>query len=277
MQNQKCSIEAGLSQGDKSEAVGNLQSYLYRFGYLPNIETEPFFTALGADAEPKIFDEATVVALKNFQLFYGLSPSGVVDEATASLMNRPRCGFADHLVNPRTQYTRIHKWDRTSHRYKFTWDPGNNNIRVPRGITEKQFVDAVIGALSTWGKVAPLTFNLVGSGDRTEVLIRFTTEQPGDEPHQPGDILGTCTTEQRDGKPYLSLVNLDTTENWSLRLPSPANTLDLFSTILHELGHHLGLGHSTQSNAVMYAYYNGLRNLSVDDVNGIQSLYGKRS
>ncbi len=43
---------------------------------------------------------------------------------------------------------------------------------------------------------------------------------------------------------------------------------------LHELGHGLGLGHSDDPNAVMYAYYQGVRrDLRQDDVNGITALY----
>ena len=46
---------------------------------------------------------------------------------------------------------------------------------------------------------------------------------------------------------------------------------------LHELSHVWGLGHST-INTVMYtsassAYYNGVRYLTSDDINGYNSLY----
>jgi hypothetical protein len=51
--------------------------------------------------------------------------------------------------------------------------------------------------------------------------------------------------------------------------------IDFFTVILHELGHALGLGHSTDSRAVMNANYMGARRtLSADDVNGIQAIYG---
>jgi hypothetical protein len=42
----------------------------------------------------------------------------------------------------------------------------------------------------------------------------------------------------------------------------------------HELGHAVGLGHSSDASAVMYAYYGGARcALTQDDINGILSLY----
>lgn len=42
----------------------------------------------------------------------------------------------------------------------------------------------------------------------------------------------------------------------------------LYQTILHELGHVIGLDHSEFTNAVMYASLQGINNLSNDDVNG---------
>lgn len=49
----------------------------------------------------------------------------------------------------------------------------------------------------------------------------------------------------------------------------------LFNVALHEIGHLLGLSHSQDVNAIMYAYYAEDRNdLRPDDVAGIQSLYG---
>ena len=50
---------------------------------------------------------------------------------------------------------------------------------------------------------------------------------------------------------------------------------DLFTIMLHELGHSLGLGHSSDSSSVMFAnYQGGRRALSPDDIAGIQAIYG---
>ena len=49
---------------------------------------------------------------------------------------------------------------------------------------------------------------------------------------------------------------------------------DLQTVMLHEDGHVAGLGHSSLSSAVMYAYYSGVRRvLTPDDMCGISTLY----
>jgi len=50
---------------------------------------------------------------------------------------------------------------------------------------------------------------------------------------------------------------------------------DLFTVMLHELGHALGLGHTNVANSVMNPFYAGAnRTLGADDIAGIQALYG---
>ncbi|HEX5273407.1 MAG TPA: matrixin family metalloprotease [Gemmataceae bacterium] len=50
---------------------------------------------------------------------------------------------------------------------------------------------------------------------------------------------------------------------------------DLYTVALHELGHALGLDHSTNAAAIMYPVYQGVEyGLYSDDVSGIQSIYG---
>lgn len=54
----------------------------------------------------------------------------------------------------------------------------------------------------------------------------------------------------------------------------PANTYDLQAILTHEAGHFLGLAHSVDTSAVMYAYYHpGSIDLTPDDIAGICTIY----
>ncbi len=53
--------------------------------------------------------------------------------------------------------------------------------------------------------------------------------------------------------------------------------VDLFSTMLHETGHVLGLGHSDDSRSVMFAHSNLVQQLTTGDIAAVQSLYGVRA
>lgn len=52
---------------------------------------------------------------------------------------------------------------------------------------------------------------------------------------------------------------------------------NLYRVAAHELGHSLGLSHSTDIGALMYPnyMYSGNVQLSQDDINGIQAIYGE--
>ena len=56
--------------------------------------------------------------------------------------------------------------------------------------------------------------------------------------------------------------------------PSGDPTYDFYTVVLHEMGHALGLDHSTDPNSVMALYHGGLRTLTADDIAGIQAIYG---
>ena len=72
-------------------------------------------------------------------------------------------------------------------------------------------------------------------------------------------------------------LHMDVARSWaddSTDTNSDAD-FDLYTVLLHELGHSLGLGHSSDSSSVMYAFYSGARRtLTADDIAGIQAIYG---
>ena len=72
-------------------------------------------------------------------------------------------------------------------------------------------------------------------------------------------------------------THFDDAEKWVYH--SNGGSAELETVAAHEFGHALGLGHSSDPNALMAPYYRGYSAgkpmLQYDDVRGIQSLYGK--
>jgi hypothetical protein len=69
-------------------------------------------------------------------------------------------------------------------------------------------------------------------------------------------------------------IHFDDSNSW-VDDPNATTGIDLFTVALHEFGHALGLGHSDVVGSVMEATYTGARRaLHVDDIFGIQAVYG---
>jgi len=66
-------------------------------------------------------------------------------------------------------------------------------------------------------------------------------------------------------------------QSWDSYRGSLRSSEDIQRVALHELGHALGLAHSTIANAIMYPYINSSYTLTSDDVAGAQALYGTPS
>lgn len=66
-------------------------------------------------------------------------------------------------------------------------------------------------------------------------------------------------------------LHFDDDEPWGL-----GTGVDVYSVVLHELGHALGLGHSDRPGTVMYPYYARAFELTSDDIAAIRTLYAAR-
>jgi len=84
-----------------------------------------------------------------------------------------------------------------------------------------------------------------------------------------GSLAHTFYPNPPNSEPVAGDLHLDWTEPWRTGV-----NVDLYSVILHEAGHALGLGHSDRPGAVMYPYYRLTATLSDDDIAAIRALYG---
>ncbi|KAM9221312.1 stromelysin-1-like [Dugong dugon] len=209
-------------------------------------------------------DSSPVVKkIQEMQKFLGLEVTGKLDSNTIEVMHKPRCGVPD--VSQFTTFPGSPKWRKTHLTYRIV----NYTLDLSRDTT-----DAVIEkALTVWEKVTPLTFSRINEGE-ADIMISFAVREHGDFiPFDgPGKVLAHAYA------PGLGIngdAHFDDDEQWT----EDKTGSNLFLVAAHELGHSLGLYHSSNPEALMYPVYNPLTDLarfrlSQDDVNGIQSLYG---
>lgn len=255
----KAPSAGSLTGNDRTEARRFVISYLELFGYLNPKEAN---------------DQKLSTALKNLQKQGGLPETGLYDTATAGLMSQPRCGFPDLGNNPNNlAFTTLGgKWDHTNITYRFD--------SYHAHLTQATVESAIWAALIQWSKVTPLTFVKVAQGQPADIRIRFVRGDHGDGAsnafddggHQtPQGFLNTLAHAFPPANGDNNIggdVHFDAFENWNWDF--------LYQVALHEIGHALGLGHSTDSAAVMFWMIHGEHNLQADDIKGIQNLYGTR-
>lgn len=152
----------------------------------------------------------------------------------------------------------LHRWD---HRYR---DP----VRVYLATDtvenfQPAFVDAVRSALTRWDQVnLPVRFTFVDDSTRAEVTFRWRRQFDIDRTGQ------TDLTWDRDGHVLSAVVTIATFDPNN----HPMGVEDVRVVALHEIGHMLGLNHSSDSTDVMYGHTLA-RDLSLRDERTAQLLY----
>ena len=127
-------------------------------------------------------------------------------------------------------------------------------------------------AFNVWAEVTNLKFEKIFSGD-AHIEIRFETGNHGDD--DPFDGEGG-TLAHAFFPIFGGDAHFDDEEDWTVKTFRGTN---LVMSTAHELGHSLGLSHSNVKSALMAPFYRGYEpkiKLDIDDIRGIQQLYGEK-
>uniref|UniRef100_W8AD11 Matrix metalloproteinase-16 n=1 Tax=Ceratitis capitata TaxID=7213 RepID=W8AD11_CERCA len=136
---------------------------------------------------------------------------------------------------------------------------------------------ALTEALSVWAHSSKLTFREVQS-DQADIQVLFARGDHGDgyKFDGPGMVLAHAFYPGvgRGGD-----AHFDADEKWHFTDGERGDATNFLGVAVHEFGHSLGLGHSSDQNAIMYPWYHDNDvdiNLPADDRNAIQQLYGAK-
>ncbi|NP_001079874.1 uncharacterized protein LOC379564 precursor [Xenopus laevis] len=205
-----------------------------------------------------------VEKIKEMQKFFGMSVTGRLDSDTMTMMKTPRCGMPD--VAEFRQFPGRPRWAKTQLSYRIV----NYTPDLPRPVVD----EAIRMAFKVWSDVTPLKFTRVSSR-RADILIQFGARSHGDGIPFDGPN-GVLAHAYAPGNGIGGDAHFDEDERWT----SSSAGFNLFLVAAHEFGHSLGLDHSRDARALMFPNYRyvNTRNfrLPQDDVNGIQSIYGRK-
>lgn len=247
-----------LNRDQQTASFGSVNRFLVRFGYLkecPNNENE--------------LCEQTAQALETYQIFNRITPTGAFDYATRSAISRPRCAHDDEPYRL-AEASVACAWEDVDE-LTYTFDIDTEDL--PAGAA----FDAVRRAFSTWDAQLPFPFREVTIDDNPDIRVGWREASEADS-----DLTGPAIAHA-DFPPPCSIItnslpkpiNFDETEvTWSIG--AEPGKIDVETVALHEIGHILGLKHSTDAASIMRpeVMTNFTQHtLAEDDISGVERLY----
>ncbi len=163
-------------------------------------------------------------------------------------------------------YVTAASWAKTTLTYRI--------INCPKSLDCTEAQNSIRQAAAAWDAASGLT--LVETSGNADIDVGWFSGQHGDgNPFDgPGEILAHAFFPLSWLGSLAGDVHLDDDETWVVNPPTRPWQIHLTTSVMHEMGHALGLDHSGDPASLMWAEYVGVRGLGADDIAGIQALYG---
>ncbi len=149
---------------------------------------------------------------------------------------------------------------------------GRGNLSWSANVTgsglSQGFVDGVLTtAFAVWSATSPF-FTFTRVSGPADIQVQFGGSALRGTFGTPGGVAGSA------GPPPTGRLLLDSSEGWTNPVLPGSPVPLLLSVAIHEIGHVLGLSHSTSETSVMYPYDIQSGVLDGETLGAIQSLYG---
>lgn len=175
-------------------------------------------------------------------------------------------GTAEHV----DEFSIRSRWNK----HNLTWDIRSSK---QNNTDDEYYVWTVAEAFNAWHNVSNLTFRrevlanpdiVIMFSDSDHLMFRGQGKYNCNYPFYDPSVLGHTFFSGTKGE--LSEIHVNNNIPWKEK------GLYLYEVLQHEIGHALGLGHSSQNTSVMYPHKLGSinSNISDDDIIAIQYLYG---
>ncbi|XP_058068208.1 metalloendoproteinase 2-MMP-like [Magnolia sinica] len=263
----------GCHKGQTIKGLHAIKQYLEKFGYLPHHDHNK--TGSGDD---DTFDDSLESAIKSYQLNYHLNVTGILDGKTLQDMALPRCGVPD-IVDGRSCSMRSGKKGSMAHFSFFPsnprWPPSKRQLTygfLPgvQVIGAQDLRSICRSAFDRWARVSHFTFQETQNANTADLKIGFYRGNHGDK--APFDGSGGILAHAF--APPNGRFHFDADERWATN--AVAGAFDVESIAVNEIGHLLGLGHSSVREAIMFSHISdGVKKVDLhgDDIQGIRTLY----